>query len=123
MEPYIKNKLRKKIADYFSNNPSYNKQYCNTVLDEKFFFGNYPGLRLTYNGFYLMKQEFEYWQYQIDTDVSLSVMEISKLNQKMNSVYYLVTGKPKHNHISLFAKDDYATLLLIEDFKGWIQCM
>lgn len=107
--------IHKQIVDYcIEHYPDFN-------LHPRDVFYNHSreGLRLTYQGFALLKdQDFNYTRVSIDDDYVVNSKTILKLSRNMIWPYYL-TKKT----IMLFGEDDAVTYKLVGNFTSWIDCL
>ena len=98
-----RNKLVKLLS---SQNP-------NIEITETTLFGNYQGLRLSLEGYTLMKKDFDFYKFPI----SARITPIKKviLNKSMDTPYYITD-----NNIFLFSQVDAFSLQVIGDVSIWI---
>lgn len=97
--------FRTSIIKYFSNLPD---------IDERYIFGSYDGLRLTYNGYMLLSSKLENYTFTFEKEFVMTAGIILKLNKLTKPYYY------NNKFIVLFGKEDYVSLALMSDITLWI---
>lgn len=98
--------MRNKILKHFSEVTKKHLTYHDI-------FGNFRGLRLCQNGYEMLQDEFEYWQFPIATRIR--PRKHVALNKNMTTPYY-ITDK----NIYLFSQTDAFSLQIIGDVEIWI---
>jgi hypothetical protein len=90
------------------------QQNPNMEITEATVFGNYQGMRLSMEGYTLMKKDFDFYKFQITARVTPIKKVI--LNKNMDTPYYM-TDK----NIFLFSQVDAFSLQVIGDVSIWIE--
>jgi hypothetical protein len=98
-----RNKLVKLLSD---NNP-------NLEITEFIVFGNYQGMRLSMEGYTLMKKEYNFYKFPIS--YRITPIRKVKLNKNMDIPYYITDS-----NIFLFSEIDAFSLQVIGDIAIWI---
>jgi len=80
-------------------------------------FYNYrkKGLRLTYLGYDLLKQEFDCYRYPLESDTIIKPKHLIALDRNMQWPYYL-----SKKQIVLFSEEDSVVFKLVGGYENWI---
>lgn len=100
--------LRTQIINYLKSvDPS-------LPVDERYVFGYYDGLRLTYEGYMLLSKNFEHHTFDLSKEFKLTAEKILKINKLEKPYFY------NKKIMVLFGQEDYLSLSLMSDIDLWI---
>jgi hypothetical protein len=102
---------RQLFVNYFNNiTPE-------TKITVSYVFGNYTGLRLTFNGYMLFLNNFINYRFELQKEFIITPNKILKLN-KLDKPYFL-----NKKILVLFGEEDYTSLIIMNDLDLWLDTL
>lgn len=102
-------KLRQQLIEYLNS-----QETIDEVITEYKLFGHYNNLRLSETGNDILKKVFNYYEFMIDSN--LSIKDRVTISKNMNSPFYITDKK-----IYIYDENEAAYINLIGDIRIWIE--